>query len=444
MAKLTRRSMMRGVLAGGVGVTVGVPLLDCFLNSNGTALASGAPLPVRFGTYFWGLGMTAGPDRWVPKGPTFTAMPETAMAEGLESKMTVFSGFRVHMDGRSNVQHHTGNAAILSGVAPRAGRVFDGASFDTAVADELGRGARFRSLELTPFGGTLSYSTRNGTSFSTPESSPISLYTRIFGEGFQDPNSDSWTPSRDAMLRKSVLSAITEQRQDLMKAVGASDRSRLDQYYTSLREAEEQLSAELVKPAKAEACVVPTAPEESARSAQIDVVNANNRLMAQLMAMALSCNQTRVFNVVHTSAGSGAFLPNDPSIYHLHTHEEVVDPILGYQPISSRLATLHFGAYAEFAKAMDAVPEGDGTLLDNSLLFGFSDTGNARTHSTDNIPMFFAGKAGGKLKGGQHFAGAGEPVSRVSLTAMQAVGMPVGEFGVGAMKTTKSISEVMA
>jgi hypothetical protein len=427
-------------------VTVGVPLLDCFLNENGTALADGQKVPVRFGTYFWGLGLTHGPNRWVPAkaGMGYELPPEIAALKGLEKKVSVFSGLRVHLDGKPNVQHHTGHASILAGSAPAAGGAFDGPYFDTIIADEIGGGTRFRSLEITPFGRNTSYSTRTGRAFSTPENSPISLYTRIFGEGFQDPNSDNWTPSKDAMLRKSVLSAVTDQRQALLGQVGSADKARLDQYFTSVRQMEEQLIAELTKPAKCESCVVPASPEEAVSNTEITVVNKNNKLMADLMAMAVACNQTKVFNAVHSNAGSGAYLPGDSKIYHLHTHDEPVDTKLGYQPNSAKLAQYHFAAYADFVRAFDQIKEGDGTLLDNCLIMGFSDTGNARTHATDNIPMFFAGKAGGKHKAGQHVVAGGEPVTRVSLTAQQLVGLPVGEFGRGAMKTGKAFGELFA
>lgn len=446
MTRLSRRSLMRGVLAGSVGVTVGVPLLDCFLNENGTALANGEKLPVRFGTYFWGLGLTHGPNRWVPAkaGPGYDLPPEIMALKGMEHKVTVFSGLRVHLDGKPNVQHHTGHASILCGSAPATGGQFDGASFDTVVADEIGGGTRFRSLEITPYGSTISYSTRTGKSFSTPEVTPISLYTRVFGEGFQDPNSDAWTPSKDAMLRKSVLSAVTDQRQALTSQVGSADKARLDQYFTSVRQMEEQLMAELARPPKCESCVVPTAPEELPRNTEITKVNHNSKLMADLMAMAVACNQTKVFNAVHSNAGSGAYLPGDSKIYHLHTHDEAVDVKLGYQPNSAKLAQLHFQGYADFVRAFDSIKEGDGTLLDNCLIMGFSDTGNARTHATDNIPMFFAGKAGGKHKAGQHIVAGGEPVTRVSLTAQQLIGIPVGEFGKGAMRSGKAFSELFA
>jgi len=91
-----------------------------------------------------------------------------------------------------------------------------------------------------------------------------------------------------------------------------------------------------------------------------------------------------------------------------------------------------------------APKEGDGTLLDHSLVLAFSDTGYAKIHSIENIPMFLAGRAGGKHKAGQHITGKGDTVTRVSLTAMQLAGAPVGEFGTGSMKTSRPITDVMA
>ena len=93
---------------------------------------------------------------------------------------------------------------------------------------------------------------------------------------------------------------------------------------------------------------------------------------------------------------------------------------------------------------MDAIKEGNGTLLDNCLIMAFSDTGYAKIHSIDNIPIFLAGAAGGRHKTGQHVHAVGESVTRVSLTAQQLVGAPIGEFGTGSMKTSRPIAEVIA
>jgi len=443
-SKFNRRSFMRGAL-GGAAVVVAVPTLDQFLDNNGKAYADGAKLPTRFGTYFWGLGLT--PGRWVPNkvGADWDMTPELSSLKDLKKKVSVFSGFRVHLDGRPNIVHWTGQAAILSGVAASKNGSFDAGTFDVDMADQLGGGMRFRSIEMTPFGNPrLSYSTRTGVGFNTPEASPIALYTRLFGEGFQDPNDPNWKPDPSIMLRQSVLSAVTDQRKALMAQAGAADKVKLDQYFTSVREMEGALASQLEKPAKCESCVVPTAPAETAKSGMIETVNKNNVLMGKLTAMALACNQTKLFNVVHTSATSETYLPGDSMIYHSHTHDEAIDEKVGYQVITSKLAGLAFQGYADFVSALEEIKEGDGTLLDNSLVMGFSDTGYAKIHSTDNIPMFFAGGAGGRHKGDMHVVGNGDPVSRVSLTAQQLVGMPVGSFGIGAMKTSKSVSEVVA
>lgn len=442
--KFNRRSVLRGVL-GGLSVGVALPALDCFLDGNGVAYADGAKRPVRFGTYFWGLGLT--PGRWAPKtiGANYDLPPEIASLADLKKKVSVLSGFRVNPDGRSNIVHWTGHCGILTGQAPSTVNAFDLPSFDVAVAEALGKNTRFKAIQLTPFGNErLSYSTATGRSFNTPDTSPLALYKRLFGEGFQDPNSSSWQPDPAVIVDRSVLSAISDERRALLASVGASDRIQLDQYFTSVRSLEQRLAVQLQRPAPAEACAVPKSPEERPRSARIDVVNENNKLMAELMAMALACNQTSVFNVVHSGSTSEAYLPGDTATYHLHTHDEGVDPKLGYQPISSQLATLCFQAFADFIRALDAVREGDGTLLDNTLVMGFSESGYAKVHSIDNIPMFFAGGAGGKHKMGQHVAASGDPVSRVTLTAQQLVGLPVGEFGTGSMRTSNSLSELFA
>lgn len=448
--KFNRRSVLRGML-GGSAVYMGLPALDVFLNSNGTAFADGAKLPVRFGTYFWGLGLTdtpAGGTRWVPKtiGPGYEITPELEAIKNVKDKVSVFSGFRVIPDGRANLVHWSGHAGILSGVAPASSARFDAPSFDTKIADAIGTGTRFKVLDVDASVSRrpVSYSTRTGNTFATPEATPLALYTRLFGPGFQDPNSPDWKPDPSIMLKQSVLSAVKDQRQALMNNVGKADQVKLDQYFTSVREMENSLAIQLQRPDKCEACVVPGAPKEAPRGASVDIVNANTRTMAKLLAMGLACNQTRVFNFVHTGGTSETYIAGQSKIYHQITHDEPTDAQLGFQPETSKLAGLVMQGLGAFLEEMDAIKEGDGTLLDNMLVLAFSDTGYAKIHSIENIPMLLAGRAGGKHKAGQHIHSTGEAVTRVSLTAMQLAGAPVGEFGVGTMRTSRPISEVMA
>ena len=445
-----RRSFLHGMLSG-AAVCVGLPLLDRFLNGNGTAFADGAKLPVRFGTYFWGLGLTdtpTGGTRWVPKkvGPDYEITPELESLKSVKDKVSVFSGFRVIGDGRPNLVHWSGHAGILSGVAPAMSGRFDGPSFDIKVADAIGTSTRFKTIDIDASISRLpvSYSTRTGATFASPETTPLGLYTRLFGAGFQDPNSDNWKPDPSIMLRQSVLSAVTDQRQSLMAGLGKADQVKLDQYFTSVRDMENQLAIQLQKPEKCQACVVPPVPKEAPRSASVDAVNANAKTMARLLAMGLACNQSRVFTFVHTAGASETYLAGQSKIYHQITHDEPTDAQLGYQPETSKLAGLVMQALGDFLLEMDAIKEGDGTLLDNSLIMAFSDTGYAKIHSIENIPMFLAGRAGGRHKAGQHIAGKGDSVTRVSLTAMRLAGAPVGDFGSGAMKTARQITEVIA
>lgn len=446
-SRFNRRSLMRGLI-GGVAVGVGIPTLDLFLDGHGKAYANGAPLATRFGTYFWGLGLTHTPagTRWVPTstGPGWEMTPELKSLEPVKSKVSVFSGFRAIGDGRPNLVHWSGHASILSGAAPEITGAFDASSLDTRVADAIGVGTRFKTLDLSPNGKSVSYSTRSGRSFATPETTPVELYARLFGEGFQDPNSPNWKPDPSIMLRQSVLSAITDQRKALMADVGRADQVKLDQYFTSLREMENSLEIQQQRPEKCESCAVPSAPREARPSASIDAVNAANKAMARLLAMGLACNQARVFNAVHTPGASETYIAGDSKIYHQYSHDEPTDAKLGYQPMTSKLAGLVMQGLGDFLGELDAIKEGDGTLLDHSVVLAFSDTGYAKIHSLENIPMVIAGGANGRHKPGQHIASKGDSVTRVSLTAMRLAGVPVGEFGVDAMKTSTPIAEIMA
>lgn len=447
---VNRRTFLRGML-NGAAVCVGLPFLDRFLNGNGTAFADGAMLPVRFGTYFWGLGLTdtpTGGTRWVPSktGRDYEIMPELESLKPVKDKVSVFSGFRAIGDGRPNLVHWSGHASILSGVAPALTGRFDGPSFDTRIADAIGTSTRFKALDIDASMSRLpvSYSTRTGNTFATPETTPLALYTRLFGAGFQDPNSDNWKPDPSIMLRQSVLSAVKDQRQALMAGVGKADQIKLEQYFTSLRDMENQLAIQLQKPEKCAACAPPAAPKEMPRSASVEAVRANTRTMAKLLAMGLACNQTSVFNFVHTAGTSETYIAGQSKIYHQITHDEPIDAKLGYQPETSKLASLVMEALGDFLVELDAIKEGEGTVLDNSLIMAFSDTGYAKIHSIENIPMFLAGRAGGRHKAGQHIHTTGESVTRVSLTAMRLVGAPVGEFGSGTMKTARPITDVIA
>ena len=178
---LTRRTALRGML-NGAAITVGVPLLDIMLNTNGEAFAAtGAPVPVRFGTWFWGLGVN--PSRWFPSkaGPNYDLKPELEPIRAFQSKINVLGNFTVPLDGAPNLPH-------------TADRGLPGESFDVTIGDQIGTRTRFRSLETSASGDPRnSLSGRGGGNLNPSEVSAAALYQRIFGTGFKDPNSATFT-----------------------------------------------------------------------------------------------------------------------------------------------------------------------------------------------------------------------------------------------------------
>jgi len=447
---LSRRGFMLRGLVGGTAATVGIPILDMFLNGNGTAYAAtvgGGALPVRFGTWFWGCGMI--PNRWEPKtvGANYDLPPQLEPIKAVQKHVSVLSGFDVNLDGKGNLPHLSGNTAVRTGAAADSWEAIQAPSFDVLIADAVGNGSFFRALNLSADGNPrTSYSYRNGSSMNAASPSPTDFYRQLFGLDFHDPNSAEFKPDPRYIARRSVLSVVAEQRKALVASAGAADRARLDEYFTSVRELESKLALQLQKPPPAEACVRPAEP--AALPAGTDLTDTPTRLgqhklMSGLLAMALACNQTRIFNMAFSAAASDLRQTGETTGYHQSTHEELVDRSLGYQPTVDKFTTQSMVAWADFVEALASVREGDGTLLDNCLVFAHSEVSYARNHDLAGIPVMIAGRAGGKVKNGVHVRGAGEPISRIGLTMQQVMGMPVESWGKDVMRTTKPVSEIL-
>jgi hypothetical protein len=442
---LHRRTLLRGLFQGSAAV-MGVPFLDCFLDSKGQALAAtGQRLPTRFNTFFFGLGLTT--SLWVPKkaGQDYETTIQLKPLEPFKKKLNVFSGMRVMVDDNPNFQHWSGNAAIATGIAPTQASQFDSKTIDQTIADVISRGTRFKSVAAASSGDPKhSYSSLGGANTLPAEPTPLSLYTRLFGPGFQDPSKGDWKPDPRVMLQQSVLSVVSDERKDFMKDLGPGDRARMEQYFTSVREAELQMAAELQRPEIVAKVAIPDSPGEMPVNYALPNVRKVTPLMARLGALALATDQTRVFNLAVSEPGSNIFVPGDPLGYHVTTHMEAIDPVLGYQPHVAQYNIYSMELLASVLTELDAVPEGDGTLLDHSLTFAYSDQSYAKIHAVDGIPMFIAGGGSGRMKTGYHIAGGGAPVSRVGLTLQKAMGLSVDGWGKGSMETKSAYTELLA
>ena len=437
---MKRRRVLRGMLQGSA-VAVGLPLLDLFLNDSGTALANDEPLPVCFGTWHWGLGLCHG--QWVPEqtGRAYQLRPHLETLSSIKDKINIYSGMQVMTDNKGTECHFSGQQCIMTGGITDSKKGF-GRSIDDVVATQFGTRTRFASLTVSCDGDPAeSFSSRGGHNMNPAEISPVGLYQRIFGNEFRDPNTADFEPDPAVMLRKSTLSAVSEERQALMKAAGTRDRARLDEFFTSLRSLERKLTLELERPAPLASCRIPRAPEEAPRNREVEVALRTHAQFSELLSYALACGQTRVFNM---SMSYRLVQAGDATSFHQHTHEDPVDPLLGYQPNALRYALRYMEALQNVVSTLDKIKEGDGTLLDRVLLLAYTDHGDARIHSYKELPFFTAGRAGGRLKTGLHVSAPNEPCSRLSLTCLQALGLPMQSWGEGSNDTSQVLSEVLA
>ncbi|HKU43418.1 MAG TPA: DUF1552 domain-containing protein, partial [Polyangiales bacterium] len=250
---IRRRTLLRGLAYGGA-VSVALPVLECMLDGSGRALAQGAPLPKRFGVFFWGNGVRMA--RYLPSTTGSYELSETLKPlANVKDYVSVVSGYDIKTGNQRG--HHAGCVGILSGApmisqdpkgAPYAS-TFSAPSIDQVVAASVGKLTRFKSLEVgvsknvtTGEGTTLRYLSHNGPDNpNPPEYSPKALYARVFGTGFSAPNQ---TPSIDPKLalRRSVLSAVREDATALRARLGRNDQQRLDQHFESIRALENQIS----------------------------------------------------------------------------------------------------------------------------------------------------------------------------------------------------------
>lgn len=442
---ISRRRILRGVLDG-AKVALALPLLDCFLDGNGAALASGRPIPVRFGTWFWGLGGNA--PVFIPKkaGADYDLPEEIASWAPVKQHINLVSGLTAFRDTDPNLCHYTGWIINMTGQSPKSAGDKPGETFDTTISNQIGRTTRFKSLNATATGdvrSTVSYENANAP--AVPEVSPLNFYTRLFGADFQDPNAADFKPNPRVMVRKSVLSGVMDEAKAMSREIGAEDRQRLDQYMTGLRQLEHQFDQQLTKPEPIEACVRPKAPAADPElGTEAETVKLRHHMMTDLLVMAVACDQTRVFNMSYSAPFANTSKAGYEKPHHTTTHEEAVDAGLGYQANCSWFTRRAMESWAYYVEAFSKVREGDGTLLDNMLIYASTDTGYARFHALEGICAMTAGRAGGKVKSGLHVKADGQTIARLGYTIQRVMGLDINSWGARSNNTSKELGEILA
>lgn len=471
---LSRRTLLRGA-ARGVAVAVGLPVLDAMLDGNGRALASGEPLPRRFGEFFWGNGVVF--DRWIPVGTGAAWQPSPLLAPLAKVKpyLSIVTGTVVYSP--YGVPGHFGSLLAITSAAP--GRAQGGLNYsytaksiDQVIADKIGGATRLRSLEVgvastdasdADFGAVAKSISHNGpNSPNLPIFDPIALHGRVFA-GSAAPGAGAGVAAVTIASRKSVLDVVAADLKALSPRLGASDRQRLDQHLQGILDLEKQLGAVT---SNAPACVPPARPTSSYPAIDTQQVQWEPLAAAQieLTVLALACDLTRVFTFRFSPCNDFTVYPGFPTFkmdpndtnkgtsMHALTHTEGGD-----QPGVQKCVTYSMSKLAALLERMMAVREGDGTLLDNSAVLAFTECSEGRTHNaTDQpgIPIIIAGHAGGALVNpGIHYHSPrtgdapgedrGRNVSTVALTLMQALGTGITSWGVGAGQATRPIVELL-
>ncbi len=433
----SRRGFLRGLVRGGV-VTLALPWLEIFAGRRAKADTCDNGLPKRLVLWFWGNGNR--PASWTPtgEGDEWTLSEELAPLAAYKDRLTVCSGYSVKVDNIS--PHWSGAAGLLTGQQVEGDDddwTMAGPTLDQVVADAIGGNTAYASMQIgVQTDEVLSYAGPNAPNYG--ETDPFTLYQRLFGDGFREPGTDT-EPDPKLGYRRRVLDAVMEDVRSLQAELGAADRIRLDQHLEGIAALEARLQRLQEDPPDLASCVRAETPGES--YPEIDgrpQIQAIHAAMSELVAMSLACDQTRVITLQITRPLNNALFPTASDGHHNLTHNEAGD-----QPEVDGITTYLMGCLADLLGALDGVPEGDGTLLDNTLVLACSETSEGRTHSLDEMPLLLAGGGCGSLVTGRHVRShTQENVGKVMVSVLRAMDVNVASWGDGAAEVDDGVGEL--
>lgn len=404
-----RRAFLRGA-----GVTLALPWLEALAPRRSSA--GEATPPRRFVAIETTMGLL--PQYWRPEGsgPDYVAGPYLAHLEPFRGRFTAFSGLsHPGVDGG-----HAADVAFLTGAPhPASGSFRNTVSLDQVAAEAMGAATRMPSLAITVAAhGTTSLSfTRDGV-VVPGERSPARLYAQMFLQG-----SPEETGLRVAELRegRSVLDAVAAGARRLDKSLPAADRSRLDQYFTGVRELEERLvRAEAWEKRRKPRPKSPPPPENP-----VPEFFTLLRLMGRMVRLALETDTTRLVTMFVNPA---QWVPRAPGVVHethaLTHHGNRPEAIAELR----RIEEAQFAELAALLGELDGVREGGATLLDRTMVLHGSCMGNANSHSNADLPVLLAG---GGFRHAGHLAwtpDSAPPLANLFVSVLRGLGVEAEDF----------------
>lgn len=443
---LSRRAVLRGL-----GATVALPFLDAMRPTARAAQAKA--FPTRIGVLFMPNGVH--PDKWTPEGTgkDFKFSPILESLERHRGDVNVLTQLG-HANCRGGDGHYAKTANWLTGteIEKTTGKNLRcGVSMDQVFAQQAGNQARFSSLELGTdpvmtgvdfnvnytmlYGSHIAW--RTPTSPLPPEINPRFVFDRLFRE-----NADQRKAS--ALESKSVLDLVLADAKALRGRVGQDDQRRLDEYLESIRSVEQRIEADIARVASGENLDPAARDAISQLDQRITTAMAqqkdpgsrlrldhteHSRLMMELMTLGFWSDSTRVSTFMFGWAVSGKSFTFLDGVKHSHHesshHENKQEKLEQYQKIN----TWHVEQFAHLLDRMKSIKEGEGTLLDNTLLLFGSSMRDGNAHSPKNLPLVLAGHGGG-LQGGRHLVSDNDtPMCNLFLSMLQLGGVKADRFG---------------
>jgi hypothetical protein len=438
---ITKKYIPRRTFLRGVGVTLALPLLDSMVPAQTPLSATAASPRLRLGILYMPHGAVM--NKWNPvgEGTTFEFSPTLRALEPFRDKVAILSGLAL----KPAIGTHAGSpGAYLTGtpVVPTEGEnVHAGTTIDQIAAQRIGQETPLPSLELatedvsglvgvceTGFSCTYmnTISWRSPTEPLPMDINPRVVFERLFGEG------ESAATRLDRMKDdRSILDAVIQRVNRLQGALGASDRTRLSEYLDNLREIERRI--QLAEKKNTTSVSLPSAPVGIP-----DDHEEHSNLMFDLIALAWQADMTRIATFMMCREASyrtfpkvGAPDPFHQTSHHLNNPDRIADLV--------KINTYHVGLVARFLAKLRATPDGDGNLLDHSLIFYGSPMSDSNRHDHTPLPVFLAGGAAGQLKGGRHIQLASNtPMSNLLLSILDKAGVHLDSIG----DSTGRLSEI--
>ncbi len=431
---LSRRSFLRGA-----GALIGLPLLDAMVPALAWARSDNRQPPLRLGFVYVPNGMVMA--NWTPatQGTNFAYTPILKPLEPFREHTLVLSGFMDHNAnalGDGGGDHARAAASFLTGAHPResGSDIYAGVSADQIAAQALGHKTRLPSLELgledTRIVGkcdgnyscayTSSISWRTPTTPLPPMPNPRHVFERLFGN--EDMSGDPRAAARRARYRQSILDGVVEETKRLKSSVGDADRRKIDEYLTSIREVERSIQkAQSERPAQGPALERPPGiPADHAEHA---------RLIFELLALAFQSDSTRIATMMIGRESSIRSYDNIgiPEAHHQLSHHRNDPANLAKL---TRIQTYHLGLFAQFIAKLKATNDGDGSLLDHSLILYGAGIADSNRHTHEKLPILLVGKGNGSVKTGRHIdLGKDTPVTNLLLAMLDRVGMRPERLG---------------